>query len=113
MKPVEVVFCGNSVYLCGLAAGLETVKQLRTRLVDMELYQAMIDLKMYHPDVVVAEAISYKPGVVSTLLHYNPRLLLIKIHPTTDSLEVIAGEQHKARVVEELVQVILEQANRP
>ena len=55
MEALEVVFCGNSVYLCGLAAGLRQNKELRIRLVDHTLAKALPDLKILHPHVVIAQ----------------------------------------------------------
>lgn len=103
LETVEVVFCGNSVYLCGLAAGLRLNKRLRIRLVDNTLAKAMPELKILHPHVVIAE--SPAPREVNALQNTHPGLLLIGIDAATDSFRIFAGEQ-PAFSVEELVQVI-------
>lgn len=109
LETVEVVFCGNSVYLCGLAGGLQQNKKLRIRLVDNTLDKAMPELKMLHPHVVIAE--SPAPREVSALQNNHPGLLLIGIDAATDSLRIFADEQ-PVFSVEELVQVILRYAKR-
>lgn len=109
LETVEVVFCGNSIYLCGLAAGVQQNKELRIRLTDNTLEKAMPELKMLHPHVVIAE--SPTSVEVSALQNKHPGLLLIGIDAATDSLRVFTGEQ-PVFSVEELAQVILRYAKR-
>jgi hypothetical protein len=109
LKPIEVVFCGNSVYLCELAAGLQKVEQLRTRLIEVSMDKAINELKMLRPEVVVLEVANYNPNWESALRRDNPCLLTVMIHPETDSLEIISGRQQLVSSVEELARVIVEQ----
>ncbi|BBB90373.1 hypothetical protein [Methylomusa anaerophila] len=109
LETVEVVFCGNSVYLCGLAAGLRLNKKLRIRLVDNTLDKAMPELKILHPHVVIAE--SPAPREVNTLQNTHPGLLLIGIDAATDSLRIFAVEQ-PVFSVEKLGQVIFQYTKR-
>lgn len=108
MKSFEVAFCGSSVYLCGLAAGLQQVKQLRIRIVDVPIDKATTELKMLHPHVVITDDCNYTPELVSTLRQDNPQLLLVKIYPETDLLEIVVEEQRIISSVEELGTVIIE-----
>lgn len=109
LETVEVVFCGNSVYLCGLAAGLRQNAKLRIRLVDNTLEKALPELKILHPHVVIAE--NPAPPEACTLQTNHPDLLLIGIDAATDSFRIFAGEQ-PAFALEELVQVIFLYAKR-
>lgn len=109
METVEVVFCGNSVYLCGLAAGLRQNEKLRIRLVDNPLEKAMPELKILHPHVVITE--SPAPSEVHILQSSHPGLLLIGIDAATDSFSVFVGEQ-PLFLLEELTQVILQYARK-
>jgi hypothetical protein len=109
LKSIEVVFCGNSVYLCGLAAGLQKVEQLRTRLIEVSMDKAINELKMLRPEVVVLEVANYSPNWESALRRDNPCLLTVMIYPETDSLEIISGGQQLVSSVEELARVIVEQ----
>lgn len=106
MKPLEVVFCGNSVYLCGLAAGLQQNEQLRIRMVDMLLDKAMPELKMLCPDVVISECPDSE--LVNALVRDNPHLFSIGIDAASDSLTVLAGGRPLLLSVEELARVILQ-----
>lgn len=109
MEALEVVFCGNSVYLCGLAAGLRQNKELRIRLVDHTLAKALPDLKILHPHVVIAQ-IPDSAGV-STLQSHHPDLLFIGIDAAADSLKVFTGEQPTFSV-DDLAQVIFRYARK-
>ncbi len=109
LGPVEVVFCGNSIYLCGLAAGLQPTAELRIRLVDNTLDKAIPELKMLRPHVIIAESLD--PAWVNVLRNTNPGLLLIGIEAATDSLRVFTGEQ-PVFPVEELARIILQYADR-
>ncbi len=109
LKTVEVVFCGNSVYLCGLAAGLRQNENLRIRLVDNTLKKALPELKILQPHVVIAE--SPASPEIRILQTSQPGLLLIGIDAATDSFRILVGEQ-PAFSVEELVQVIFQYTKR-
>lgn len=109
LEVVEVVFCGDSVYLCGLAAGIQKNKELRICLVENILEKAMPELKILHPHVVIAE--SPTPVAISALQNEHPCLSLIGIDSATNSLRVFTGEQ-PVFSVEELAQVILRYGKR-
>lgn len=109
LETVEVVFCGNSVYLCGLAAGLRQNERLRIRLVDNTLEKTMPELKILQPHVVIAEVPA--PPVVRALQTNHPGLLLIGINAATDSFRIFAGEQ-PVFSVEELAKVIFQYTKR-
>lgn len=109
MEAIEVVFCGSSVYLCSLAAGLQPNKELRISMLDNTLDKALPEFKMLHPHVIIAE--SPVPAAVSALQNTYPGLLLIGIDMATDSLRLFAGEQ-SVFSVDELAQVIFRYAKQ-
>ncbi len=108
LKQVEVVFCGNSLYLSMLAASLQQNEQFRICMTDCEPVEAMPELKMLCPDVLVVEAIN------TTLIEIEPALkevfhrMLIIVHRQTDSIEVLYGDRHFTASVNMLTQVICE-----
>lgn len=106
MRRLEAVFCGSSVYLCGLAASLQQVEQLRIRMVDVLLDKAMPELKMLHPDVVIAEVVNNNSELVDSLLRDYPSMLIIVVHPKTDLLEIYFGKRCLKSSVDDLVQVV-------
>lgn len=108
MKQIEVVFCGNSVYLSGLAASLRQSTRLRVSQVDGSPGEALNDLKLLCPDVVVAEIAERE--AVKALLQDNPRLKVIVVVAATDSLAVLGGRPSSTSAVTELAQVITEYA---
>ena len=108
MKQMEVVFCGNSIYLCGLAAGLQPIEQLRIRLVDNGLDKAMPELKMLCPDVVIFEAVNNTSEMIEVLCKEASCLMIITVYPETDSIEVFSGKRYFTSSVDNLVQVITE-----
>ncbi len=110
MKQIEVVFCGDSVYLSGLAASLRQSALLRVSQVEASPGEALNDLKLLCPDVVVAEVAERE--AVQALLQYIPRLKVIAIAAATDSLTVLGGRQSSASAVTELARVITEYAGR-
>jgi len=109
LKQIEVVFCGKSVYLSGLAASLRQSARMRVSQLDASPGEALNDLKLLCPDVVVAEVAERE--AVKALLQYNPRLKVIVIAAATDSLTVLGGRQSSTSAVTELARVITEYAD--
>lgn len=109
MKQMEVVFCGNSLYLCGLAASLQQQnKQFRICMMEYEPAKAIPELKMLCPDVLVVEAANKHSAMLCSLLREGSQLMIIVIYPETDAMEVFCGEQNFSAKVDKLVQVITE-----
>ena len=106
MNSIEVLFSGNSVYLCGMAAGLEGVKPLRIRRVENVLDKAFPEVKMLHPDVVIFEAVHNYSKLVGSLMREYPKLLIIVIRPETDSLEIFSRGKCTRSPVDDLTRII-------
>lgn len=97
------------MYLSGLAASLRQSTRLRVSQVDASPGEALNDLKLLCPDVVVAEVAERE--AVQALLQYNPRLKVIVIAAATDSLTVLGGRLSSTLAVTELARVITEYAD--
>ena len=96
------------MYLSGLAASLRQSTRLRVSQVDGSPGEALNDLKLLCPDVVVAEIAERE--AVKALLQDNPRLKVIVVVAATDSLAVLGGRPSSTSAVTELAQVITEYA---
>jgi len=104
LQRVEVAFCGESVYLAGLAAGLRQNAELRIVQVDKAPYESISDLKLICPDVIVAEEVD--PETIRALLREDIRALVIAVEAATDSFTVMAGRELMTSAVTELAPVI-------
>lgn len=105
---MEVVFCGNSVYLCGLAGGLQQFAHIRVCLVSSLPEQLIPELKMLCPDIVIMEATGNNAGLIDCLHRANLCPVIIIVYPKTDSLAVFAGGRYFTAPLDGLVQVIEE-----
>lgn len=103
---MEVVFCGNSLYLCMLAAGLQQNVQLRISMTDYEPAAAMPELKMLCPDVLVVEAVNTTSAEIDLSLREKFHRMLIIVHRQTDSIEVFYEDRRFTASVNSLSQVI-------
>lgn len=112
MKPLEVVFCGNSIYLCGLAANLRENPELRVSIVDEGLNEGMPEIKVLAPDVVIFEAAPRVSAEGKNLCDKYADMLIITVDSLTDSLDVFAAGWHFSAPLNDLAQVIRELAGR-
>lgn len=87
-KPLEVVFCGDSIYLSGLAACLQSEANFRIITIERSLEQTGNDLKILHPEVVVFESDQETWRFATGLIGDYPKLRLIGVNPVTETLEV-------------------------
>lgn len=105
MRQIEVVFCGNSVYLSGLAASLRTNSRLRLVEIDARLDKAANELNMLRPEVVVGEFAGL--GAVEAMRAKNPGLVVIAVEAATDTLICFAGRTPEVAPVAELARLIM------
>lgn len=106
MKQVEVVFCGNSVYFCGLASSLQQYKEMRIGMVDKSAAEILPELTMLCPDVVIIEA-AYTQEILDGLLNVESRMV-IAVYLETDSIEVFWRKNRFHSSVDGLPAVIWE-----
>lgn len=109
MLQPEVVFCGKSLYISGLASGIQKEKQLRVIRLESAFNQITEDLKMLCPDIVIFELDSENPEeAVRDFLKAYPHTGLIGLTPDDDSLTVFSGELHYKTHIDELGAVIMD-----
>lgn len=107
-KRIEVAFCGNSVYLSGLANVLRQDARLRVTQIDVPPAKAMKDLELLRPDVVVAEDVDSRTAFV--LRKQKSVALVIAIQAATNSLTILDDRQLLNSSVQNLARVITEHA---
>lgn len=108
MRLLEVLFCGDSIYLCSLAAKLRQNQELRVSTLDENLTTVIHEITIFHPDVVIFETVSNVAAEVKRLCDRRAALLVIVVHPRTDSLEVFIAGRHFSVPLNDLEQVIRE-----
>ncbi len=101
LKAIEIIFCGNSLYLYSLASSLQTAKELRVRLIEQTLQEAGAELKMLNPDVVIFEATEGQASFDVFAASAAPPLL-VAVRATSDALDVRCGERRFTATVDEL-----------
>lgn len=111
MKQLEVVFCGNSVYLSGLAASLRPDPRLRVTQLDAPPAKALGDLRLLAPHAIIAEESG--PDAVAALTQADPRLAVIHIDAASDTLAVLTGRRPGAAPVADLTRVLLDASLEP
>jgi hypothetical protein len=108
LSSVEVVFCGRSLYLCGLATGLQQDGNFRVRIVDYAPEEAMPELKMLCPDVAIFEAGDHAAMLADSWRAAYPRLTIIAIQPESDSMQVFGNNDCFTAAVDDLARIIKE-----
>lgn len=106
MRLLEVLFCGDSLYLCSLAAKLRQNKALRISMLDENLTKGIHEIAILHPDVVIFEATSNVSAEAELLCDRRGTLLVIVVHSRTDSLEVFIAGRHFSVPLDDLERVI-------
>ncbi|WP_188399916.1 hypothetical protein [Sporomusa sp. GT1] len=107
MKQIEVVFCGNSLYLYTLAAVLQNERVFRVCMTEQQPLEAIPELKMLCPDVAIFEAADEALGIISRLHKETSCMMIIAVYPKTDLLEIFFDEQYFTSSVDDLVQVLM------
>lgn len=108
---LEIVFCGTSLYLCTLASAVHREVGLRVRVVDCDWQDALAELKLLSPEVLVVEK-SVPTEQLERFLVWSACRLVVRVDMQTDSLEVLRGNRRLTAAVDDLAQV-LQLAGRP
>jgi len=109
MPQAEVVFCGKSPYLSGLATGLQLGGRLRVIRLESAFSQSTEELKMLRPEAVVFEHDETESDqAVMDFLKAYPRIRLIGLNHDGDRLTVFIGNERHTVPVKELGPVILD-----
>ena len=100
LRRVEVAFCGDSVYLGSLAAGLRLDLRLRVVHVDKSASKSVKDLKVICPDVVVAENVDAE--TLRVLRREAIWARIITVDAASDSFTVLDERESMTLSVTEL-----------
>jgi DNA-binding NarL/FixJ family response regulator len=106
MRRVEVVFCGNSVYLAGLAAYLQAEPELCITQVESPLEEALEELKMLRPDVVIFDCGALKPSRVVDLSRNYPGSRFIGLDLINGYLKIFSGKGARIANLNDLGRII-------
>lgn len=111
MSQVEVVFCGQSLYVSGLASGLQSHKQMRVVQLESDVREIREEMKMLHPDIIIFEFGSINQNaVVEDFLQIHPQVLIMGLNSNTDSLTVFSQNGQKIIPVSKLKSAVLGEA---
>ena len=75
-------------------------------MMEQQPVQAIPELKMLCPEVLIFEDGNYTVGMIDPLLIEKFQLVIIVVHPKTDSVEVLCKEERWTASVDNLGQVI-------
>ena len=106
-QQLEIGVCGNSLFLNGMVASLQTRGQFRISRLEKSLAAAMMDIKILFPDVVLFEYSDTEKPAIAALLREQPGVRLIGLEAERNCLIVFSGSEHSVTNVEELTQVIV------
>jgi len=108
---IRLLFYGDSIFLAGLKAELETavtpLHLLTLPTDDPDPLQAIHD---YHPQALLFDLCAPdQPDFAISLLRQQPDLLLIGLDPSRDDLLVLSGQLPQIAHIKELINLIRRQ----
>ena len=108
-KPCLVLY-GNSVFLAGIQAELESDRDLGLELLSVEAGGVDVTgmLRERKPCAVLFDLGMDQPSFAISMLRELPDLLMIGVDPSCDEMLVLTSQPMKALVVRDLVHLILE-----
>ena len=108
-KPCLVLY-GNSVFLAGIKAGLESDRELGLELVSVEDGCSHVAgmLRERKPCAVLFDLGMDLPGFAVAMLREVPRLLMIGIDASSDEMLVLTSHPVQALAVRDLIHLILD-----
>ncbi len=104
----DVVLYGGSVFLAGIQAQLERDTALELLAIGAGQLDAIELICALKPRAVIFDLTMKQPDFAILLLREQPGLLLIGMDPSMDEMLVISTRPEKARAVNDLVRLILE-----
>jgi hypothetical protein len=105
-QQLDVVVCGNSLFLSGMAASLRRQGIFRVSCFDEPLALSVSDIKMLSPQAVLFEYSDAVQPIITLLLKERPSLRLVGLRPEEDSLVVFSGSEHQVTSAEELARLL-------
>jgi hypothetical protein len=108
-KPCLVLY-GNSVFLAGIKAGLESDRELGLELLSVEDGCPNVTgmLRERKPCAVLFDLGMDQPSFLIPILRELPHLLMIGVDPSRDEILVFTSHPVQALAVRDLVHLILE-----
>ncbi len=102
----KVLLCGNSLFLAGLQASLESASGLQLARVEARSDPLWKRLGEEPPDVLILELGTLPGDFCLTLLKEFPHLMLLGLDLESDRLLVLSGQSRRALTADDLLQVI-------
>lgn len=108
-KPCLVLY-GNSVFVAGIKAGLESDRELGLELLSIEYGCPDVKgmLRERKPCAVLFDLGMDQPSFLIPMLRELPHLLMIGVDPSSDEMLVLTSHPVQALAVRDLVHLILE-----
>ena len=103
---VRVILYGNSVFLAGIKAELESRGQFDVTTIAACGSAGDALICAHGADVVIFDLVAAQPNFAVTLLRDSPGPLLIGVDPSSDQLLVLSGHQARAETTTDLVQLL-------
>lgn len=103
---MNVILYGNSMFLAGIKAELESRGQLDVSTIAADCADAGAQIRTGGAAVVIFDLAAAQPDDAMTLLRGSPDLLLIGVDPSSDHLLVLSGQHERAVTTTDLVRVI-------
>jgi hypothetical protein len=109
-KPAaRVILYGNSVFLAGIKAELQSHELLDLVTIDPGCANPAEQIGARNPDAVIFDLGAGQPDFALSLIRKRPGLLLIGLHPGQDELLILSGREAPAVTATDVMRVILEE----
>jgi hypothetical protein len=109
MTPTEVVFCGKSIYISGLASCVGYDDQVRIIKLESAFSHVSEEIKMLRPDVVIFQLDTEdleKP--IKDFMNAYPQTGLVGLTPDDSTLTVFSGAVRYKAPIDKLWTVIMD-----
>ncbi len=102
----RVVLYGNSLVVSSIGAGLRGRADLQVLSADASLSDAVRQLDLLEPDVIIFDLIATQPEFAVALWKAHPHLVLIGVNLATEQALVLSGQASQVLTIDDLVRVI-------
>ncbi len=103
-----LVLYGNSVFLAGIKADLESRVSLKLITVEAGSADASEQIRAHKPDVLLFDIATGQPEFTVSLLRDRPGMLVICLDPSSNEMLVLSARPQQALSLSDLVKVISE-----
>lgn len=102
MPQAEIIFCGKSLYISGLAAGIQSDRNYHVIRLESPICSINEEIKMLHPDLVVFEQNESSDEDVQRFMESYSDICLVGVKPEDDTLTVFYKEGNHVAPVDRL-----------